>query len=287
MSLPGFHADPSLVRVGDRYWVHPTTDGFADWGGTTFSAFSSPDLVDWTDHGVVLRLGTDVPWASVRAWAPAMVPWRGRFHLFFCGEQAIGHAVADAPDGPFAADPAPLVPRDELPGQAIDPSFALDDDGTPLLLWGNTHAFVAPLSDDLATIDRTRLREVTPEGFREALALHRHDGRRYWTWSEDDTRDPEYRVAWGVDDGAGGIERRGVLLEQRPELGILATGHHDLLEVPGSGTWVIAYHRFAIGTTPPGDGTHREVVFDELHHTADGGLAAVPTLEGLRLPLPS
>ncbi len=33
MSLPGFTADPSLVRIGDRYWVHPTTDGFADGGG--------------------------------------------------------------------------------------------------------------------------------------------------------------------------------------------------------------------------------------------------------------
>ena len=48
--LPGLYADPNISVVGDTFWIHPTTDGFAGWSGTQIKAFSSKDLVHWTDH---------------------------------------------------------------------------------------------------------------------------------------------------------------------------------------------------------------------------------------------
>jgi hypothetical protein len=62
-------------------------------------------------------------------------------------------------------------------------------------------------------------------------------------------------------------------------LGILDTGHHSIVQVPGTDDWYIAYHRFAI---PGGNGTHREVTIDHLRFTEDGTIARiVPTLEGV------
>ncbi|HEY5375458.1 MAG TPA: family 43 glycosylhydrolase, partial [Polyangiaceae bacterium] len=62
--LPGYNADPQIAMFGGKFYIYPTTDGFANWLGTNFHAWSSPDLVKWTDEGVVLDLGPGVSWAD-------------------------------------------------------------------------------------------------------------------------------------------------------------------------------------------------------------------------------
>jgi large repetitive protein len=70
--LPGYNADPQIAMFGGKFYIYPTTDGFANWLGTNFHAWSSPDLVKWTDEGVVLDLGPGVSWADDKAWAPGI-----------------------------------------------------------------------------------------------------------------------------------------------------------------------------------------------------------------------
>lgn len=67
--IPGLFADPHLAMFNGRYYLYPTTDGYASWAGTYYKAFSSADLVNWTDHGVILDHGPDVTWADNSAWA--------------------------------------------------------------------------------------------------------------------------------------------------------------------------------------------------------------------------
>ncbi len=81
--LPGLYADPDVRYMDGRYWIYPTTDGFPGWSGTRFKAFSSRDLVHWTDHGVVLDLGPDVAWADGNAWAPAIAERDGKYYFYF------------------------------------------------------------------------------------------------------------------------------------------------------------------------------------------------------------
>ena len=70
-----------------------------------------------------------------------------------------------------------------------------------------------------------------------------------------------------------------MILEKDRSLGILATGHSSIIQVPGTDDWYIAYHRFAI---PGGDGTHRETTIDRLYFDADGTIkTVVPTLESI------
>ncbi|MEU4427343.1 family 43 glycosylhydrolase [Actinoplanes sp. NPDC024001] len=285
--LPGLYADPNITVFGDTFWMYATTDGFPGWSGTKFQAFSSKDLVNWTDHGVILDLGPDVSWADDSAWAPAIASRNGRYYFYFSGGgptggKHLGVAVADSPAGPFTdALGKPLVPAGTYSGQMIDPAVFTDDDGKSYLYWGNGSSYQVPLGDDMVSFDPAQVRTYQPAGYNEGSFVIKRGGTYYLMWSENDTRSPDYRVAYATGASPLGpwSERAGVILQKDPSLGILGTGHHSVVRVPGSDDWYTAYHRFAI---PGGDGTHRETTIDRLRFRADGSLEpVVPTLESV------
>ncbi|MFI1734682.1 family 43 glycosylhydrolase [Streptomyces acidicola] len=286
--LPGLYADPDVTYMDGRYWIYPTTDGFPGWSGTRFKAFSSKDLVNWTDHGVILDLGPDVSWADRNAWAPAIAERDGKYYFYFCAEQQIGVAVADSPAGPFKdALGKPLVAKGgSLKGQMIDPAVFTDDDGQSYLYWGNGHGYVVPLNDDMVSFDASKVRDITPDNFREGSFVIKRKGTYYFMWSEDDTRSENYHVAYATGPTPlGPWTKRGTILSKRPEYGILATGHHSVVNTPGTDDWYMVYHRFALNGPgrPGGDGTHRETTIDRMEFAADGTiLPVVPTLESIR-----
>ncbi len=281
--LPGLTADPDVHFLDGEYWIYPTSDGYADWGGKYFKAYSSGDLVHWRDHGVILDLGTDVSWADEHAWAPAVAERGGSYYFYFCAEQQIGVAVADSPAGPFKdALGQPLVRKGQLAGQMIDPAVFTDDDGQAYLYWGNEHAYVVPLNDDMTSYDPAKVEEITAGDFREGSFVVKRNGTYYFMWSEDDTRSEDYHVAYATGPSPSGPwTERGTILSKNPEYGILGTGHHSVVNVPGTDDWYVVYHRFALNGPgrPGGDGTHRETTIDRLRFAADGTiLPVVPTL---------
>jgi hypothetical protein len=283
--IPGLFADPHITFFNGRYYLYPTTDGYASWSAPYYKAFSSTDLVNWTDHGVILDHGPDVSWADNSAWAPAVVAKNGRYYLYFSGGAAsgdtakhLGVAVSDSPTGPFRdALGKPLIRAGAYPGQAIDPMVFTDDNGQSYLYWGNGAAHVVPLNADMVSFDPAAVRTITTTGFREASFVLKRNGTYYFMWSENDTRDENYQVAYATGPSPlGPWTKRGVVLQKRLELGIKGTGHHSVVQVPGTDTWHIAYHRFAV---PGGNGTNREVTVDRMTFNADGTIAPiVPTL---------
>jgi beta-xylosidase len=278
-TLRRYLADPCLVEIEGRFWLYPTTDGFPEWSSSSFRAYSSDNLVDWQDHGTVLELGTDVAWATTRAWAPAVIAHRGRYYLYFSADRNIGVAVGETPAGPFRDLGRPLVPADAYPGQMIDPAVFVDLDGTPFLYWGNGTAYGVQLNADMTSFNSRDVVCWHPGEFCEAAWVHSEDGVYYLTWSEGDTRSEDYRLAYATGSSALGPWReRGRLLGKRPELGIFATGHHSIAQDPVTCEWYIAYHRFALNG---GDGFHREVVIDRLHHGPLSTLTTTPTLRGV------
>ncbi|MFC7535140.1 family 43 glycosylhydrolase [Actinoplanes sp. GCM10030250] len=287
--LPGLYADPNIAVFGDTFWLYATTDGFAGWSGTQFHAFSSKDLVNWTDHGVILDLGPDVSWADNSAWAPAIAARDGKYYFYFSGGMATGNtakhlgvAVADSPAGPFTdALGKPLVPGGTYGGQMIDPAVFTDDDGKSYLYWGNGSSYQVPLNDDMTSFDASLVKTFKPANYNEGSFVVKRGGTYYFMWSENDTRSADYRVAYATGSSPLGpwSDRAGVILQKDPSLGILGTGHHSVVRVPNSDEWYIAYHRFAI---PGGDGTHRETTIDRLSFAADGAIQpVVPTLESV------
>jgi hypothetical protein len=284
--LPGQFADPELVKFGNRYYLYPTTDGFTGWSGTRFHVFSSDDLRIWKDEGVILDLATeDVPWAVGSAWAPAIASKNGKYYYYFCGkmksgESAIGVAVAETPVGPFTAQSQPLVNLEQMKrlgiamGQTIDPSVFFEDDGTAYLLFGNVHAAIVRLGDDMVTVIEDTMENLAGlHDFREAVTVLKRDGQYHFTWSCDDTGSEDYRVNYGTAESLyGPITYHYPVLVKNKEKDMLGTGHHSILQEPGTDKYWIAYHRFVTPLTrfTQEKGYHREVCIDPLSFGDDG-----------------
>lgn len=279
--IPGLYADPEVRYFDGKFYIYPTTDGYPGWSGTQFHAFSSTDLVNWTDEGVILDLGPDVSWADARAWAPSMVEHNGKYYFYFCAEAQLGVAVSESPTGPFTdAIGKPLLTYDDYPGQEIDANVFIDTDGQPYLYWGNGYAFMVPLNDDMISFDAGDVEEITPAGYREGSFVFKRGSTYYFSWSENDTGDENYQVAYATSSSPyGPWKKQAVILSKNTALGIRGPGHHSVVQVPGRDEWYIVYHRFAI---PEGDGTHRETTIDKLEFHENGTIkTVVPTLESI------
>ena len=298
--LDGYFADPEILYAEStgKFYLYPTSDGFTGWSGTYFKTFSSPDLVHWTDEGVILDLKKDVSWASRNAWAPAIIEKKTdtgyRYYYYFTAAQKIGVATAEHPTGPFTDSGQPLVagfPEGVTGGQQIDPDVFCDPvSGENYLYWGNGYLAVARLNPDMVSLETGTTRVITPEDgtFREGVYVFFRNGHYYFLWSEDDTRSENYRVRYGVSDSPFGpirIPENNLILSKDPGQGIFGTGHNSVLQIPGTDEWYIVYHRF---TRPKGitmgdaAGFHREVCIDRMEFDADGYIKPVkPTLKGI------
>lgn len=297
--LKGEYADPEILysKKTGKYYIYPTSDGFTGWSGTYFKAFSSSNLVNWKDEGVILDLPRDVSWGKRNAWAPTIaekkIGGRYQYFFYFCAAQKVGVATADNPIGPFKDSGKPLIAK--LPsgvggGQQIDPDVFTDPKtNETYIYWGNGYMAGARLNADMVSIDTTSIKILTPNSsFREGTEVFYRKGKYYFMWSEDDTRSENYQVRYGTSDsplGPVNVPADNLVLAKDPENGIFGTGHNAVLQIPGKDEWYIVYHRFnrPKGITM-GDaaGFHREVCIDKLEFNADGSVKRViPTLKGI------
>lgn len=290
--LDGFYADPDVLYSNKtkRYYIYPTSDGFDGWGGFYFKTFSSSDLINWQDEGVILDLKRDVPWGPRNAWAPTIAEKkvRGdyRYYYYFTAAQKIGVAVSDLPTGPFQDSGKPLIdfkPEGVKGGQEIDPAVFNDPkSGKSYLYWGNGYLAVAELDRDMVSIKKNTIKVLTPDKtFREGVYVFYRNGLYYFLWSEDDTRSENYRVRYGTSTSPYGpiiVPEKNLILQKDPAKGIYGTGHNSVLQLPGTDEWYIVYHRFnypyGIGM---GDaaGFNREVCMDRLYFDSNGQIVPV------------
>ncbi len=284
-TLPGLYADPQIAVFGDTYYLYPTTDGFDGWSGSSFKAFSSKDLINWKDEGVILDLASDdVTWADSRAWAPGIAEKDGIYYYYFSADANVGVASSTSPTGPFKdALGKPLVPSGKYPGQAIDPYAFKDDDGQYYFYWGNGSLFGAKLNEDMVSFAETPV-DMTPANFREAPVVFKRNGIYYLMWSEDDTGSENYQVAYATGTSPmGPWTKKDVILSKDLSLGIKGPGHHSILNIPNTDEYYIVYARHAI---PDGNGFNREVVIDKMEFNDDGTIKKVkPTLRGITEPV--
>lgn len=297
--LDGYYADPEVMyshKTG-RFYIYPTSDGYTGWSGNYFKVFSSPDLVHWQDSGKILQLGKDVTWANRNAWAPCItekvVNGDYRYYYYFCAAQKIGVAVSNHPTGPFKDLGHPLI--DHLPpgvksGQQIDPAVFTDPaTAKSYLFWGNGYMAGAELNSDMVSLKDSTLRILTPDKtFREGVYVFFRKGVYYFMWSENDTRDENYDVRYGMSDAPLGkikIPENNLVIAKNKKEGIFGTGHNAVLQIPGTDDWYIVYHRFNFPNGIHwGDaaGYNREVCIDKIEFNSDGTIKQViPTHGGV------
>ena len=298
--LKGYYADPEILYSNKtkKYYLYPTSDGFTGWSGNYFKTFSSVDLVNWKDEGVILDLVKDVTWGKRNAWAPTIaekkINGEYKYFYYFTAAQKVGVAVADKPEGPFKDSGRALVakrPSGIKGGQEIDPDVFTDPKtGKSYLYWGNGYMAVAALNNDMVSIDTNSIKVITPnKDFREGTEVFYRKGKYYFLWSEDDTRSENYRVRYGTADSPIGkiaTPENNLILAKDAKNGIYGTGHNSVVRIPGKDEWYIVYHRF---TRPKGVGMgdaagyNREVCIDRMEFDADGNIKKVtPTLTGIK-----
>lgn len=297
--LPGLYADPEVLysQKTGMYYIYPTSDGFKNWTGDYFKVFSSPDLKNWKEEGVILDLKKDLLWADKNAWAPCIVEKKNeqgeyQYYYYFTAERQIGVAVANNPTGPFVDSGKPLIgvekPKGMPRGQNIDPDVFIDPKtGKSYLYWGNYYMAVCELNEDMVSIrpNTTRILIPNDEYYSEAAHVFYRNGWYYISWSKNDTRSEDYEVRYVKSESpTGPIDpaQSEVIIQKYPEKGIYATGHHSILQIPGKDEWYIVYHRFKL---PDGidmgreAGYNREVCIDRLEFDEDGTIKKViPTI---------
>ena len=156
-----FTADPTARVFNNKVYLYPSHDikppvgQRADWFCMEdYHVFSSENLTDWTDHGVIVTQNK-VPWVrpdSYSMWAPDCVERNGKYYFYFPSTPAgamrgfgVGVAIADSPEGPFIPEPEPIKGIN-----GIDPCVLLASDGNAYIFWGNGRC--AKLKDNMKEI---------------------------------------------------------------------------------------------------------------------------------------
>ena len=287
----GDYADPEGVVFGKTYWIYPTwSDRYEN--QLYFDCFSSKDLVKWKKHERIID-NSAISWLRMALWAPAAVEKDGKYYLFFGGNDVhpgevggIGVAVADKPQGPFKDLIGKPLINDIVNGaQPIDQFVFQDKDGTYYMYYGGWgHCNIVKMADDFKSIvpfpDGTMYKEVTPKGYVEGPFMFIRDGKYYFMWSEGGWGGPHYRVAYAIADSPfGPFERKGVILQQDPEVATGA-GHHSVLHNPKSDKYYIVYHRRPLGSNKR---DNRVTCIDEMHFAPNGDILPVKmTFEGVK-----
>lgn len=264
--LPGFHADPEILFSENtgKYYIYSTTDGLPGWGGWTFSVFSSSDLKNWKDEGVMLDAKSDqVPWATGNAWAPCIIERKQKvggiekyqYYFYFSAHnphsnrKEISCAISDNPTGPFKALDKSIITDADRPagvngGQAIDVDVFQDPvSGKYYLYWGNGFMAGAELNDDMVSIKPETKVNLTPRGgtlqtwaYREGAYVFYRQGKYYFMWSVDDTGSPNYHVCYGTSASPLGPinidENHYMVISQVPDQKIYGTAHNSVILLP-------------------------------------------------------
>jgi len=287
--LPGVAADPEILLSENtgKFYIYPTTDALK------FRAFSSENLIDWKEEGVVLDLA-DVSWAKKEAWAPSImerkIDGKYRYFFYFCAERKIGVAVGDSPAGPFTDTGKPLFPA--LPegvqgGVPIDPDVFTDPaSGKTYIYWGNSFLAMAELADDFCSIKPETFQRLEIPGFFEGTHVFCRNGIYYLTWSQNDTRSVDYRVLYAVSDSPAGpftVPENNVILAKKPEADILGPGHHSVVQIPGTDRWFIVYHRHIMPYNP--NHCRRETCLGEMFFDADGKILPIDPAAEINEPV--
>ena len=282
-----FTADPTARVFEGKIYVYPSHDIPASPGrGRTnwfvmedYHVFSSENLTDWKDHGVILNQ-TNVPWLNNYAfnmWAPDCVFKNGKYYFYFPTGGRIGVAVADKPYGPFKPEEKPIAGV-----RGIDPCVLIDDDGSAYLFTGARGIAVSKLKDDLMESDGSsqRIANLPSPGLIEGPFAFKRNGIYYLTYPHAVTdseghqgaEELEYSISTNV---FGPYKWMGIITDTNGSG--CWTEHHSIVQYKDQ--WYLIYHDKQLS---PNFDKNRSIRADYLYFNQDGTIRKViPTLRGV------
>ena len=270
-----YTADPAPMVYNDTVFLYTTHDeddaeGFKmqDW-----LLYTSTDMVNWTDHGVVASLKSfDWVKRDNGAWAEQVVERNGKFYMYCpIHGNGIGVLVSDSPYGPFK-DPLgkPLVWQKEH-WDDIDPTVFIDEDGQAYMYWGNPNCYYVKLNEEMISYsgDIVKLKE-TPEHYQEGPWFYKRNGHYYLAFAS--TCCPE-GIGYAMSDSpTGPWKTKGYIMRPTERT---RGNHPGIMDYKGkSYVFGLNYDLLKLETN-----THyerRSVSVAEMHYNEDGTIQEVP-----------
>ena len=295
-----FSADPTARVFNNKVYLYPSHDikppvgQRQDWFCMEdYHVFSSENLPDWTDHGMIVTQNK-VPWVrpnSYSMWAPDCVYRNGKYYFYFPsspnagGGFAVGVAIADSPEGPFIPEPEPIKGIN-----GIDPCVLLASDGNAYIFWGNGRC--AKLKDNMKELADDNPKSTVKFGNREMEMIgancleglpnrqaegpfaFEYNGNYYLTYPyvRENTEVLGYAMS---KNPMGPYEYKGLIMAEHANG--CWTNHHSIINYKGQ--WYLFYHH---NDFSPSDDKRRSVCIEKLFFNADGTIKEVkPTMRGV------
>lgn len=288
-----FTADPTARVFGNRIYVYPSHDipctegkGRIGWFCMEdYHVFSSDNLTDWTDHGVIVSQNK-VAWVDSTAysmWAPDCIFRNGKYYFYFPTRPkdttingrgfTIGVAVSDKPYGPFIPEPLPIKGV-----RGIDPNVFIDKDGQAYLYWSQGNIYGAKLKENMLELDSEVkiLGELPEKGLKEGPYLFERKGIYYLTYPHVQNKVERLEYAIG-NNPLGPFTFTGVIMDESPTG--CWTNHHSFIDFKDQ--WYLFYHHNDLS---PKFDKNRSIRIDSMFFNTDGTIRKVtPTLRGVGL----
>jgi arabinoxylan arabinofuranohydrolase len=269
-----YTADPAPLVYNDTvflYTGHDEDDAFG-FKMQNWLLYTSTDMVNWTDHGVVASL-KDFKWLNTDngAWAPQCISRNNKFYMY-CpvpNGMGIGVLVADSPYGPFN-DPLgkPLI-KNSL--HDIDPTVFIDDDGQAYLYWGNPNLYYVKLNKDMISYSGEIINESTkPDNYQEGPWVWKRNGHYYLSYAS--TCCPE-GIGYAMSNlPTGPWEYKGMIMDGDQR----SSGNHPgIIDYKGS-SYVFGFNYAILKQTMSKHYERRSVCLENLTYNKDGSIQKLP-----------
>ena len=296
-----FSADPTARVFNNKVYLYPSHDIMPpagqrqDWFCMEdYHVFSSENLTDWTDHGVIVTQNK-VPWVrpdSYSMWAPDCVERNGKYYFYFPSTPkggmrgfGVGVAIADSPVGPFICEPEPIKGIN-----GIDPCVLQASDGNAYIFWGAGRC--AKLKDNMKELADDTPKEKVKWGEREFEMMgvnclkdlpsrqaegpfaFEANGWYYLTYPY--VREKTEVLGYAMSKNPmGPYEYKGLIMAEQPNG--CWTNHHSIINYKGQ--WYLFYHHNYLS---PSDDKRRSACIEKLFFNPDGTIQEVKqTLRGV------
>ena len=148
-------ADPSCASDGDTFYILTDVDDYnnqTNWNYDIIGlyAFTSEDMKNWTDHGMIFRSTREFGDYPNNTWASGIAVKNGKVYIVYPdGASGVGMITAPAIDGPYtdpvleshgvkriAGGSASVIGGCDDIDHCFDPGIFFDDDGTGYVVFG-------------------------------------------------------------------------------------------------------------------------------------------------------
>jgi xylan 1,4-beta-xylosidase len=264
--LPGFNPDPSIVRVGDDYYIATST--FEWFPGVQIH--HSRDLVHWRLLTRPLRRATQLNMLgdpdSCGIWAPCLTYADGLFWLIYTDVKRFGRTSVAGASGASMRDfhnylvTSPRIDGDwsdpvYLNSSGFDPSLFHDDDGRKYLLnmlWDHrpgANRFGGIILQEYSVKERKLIGERinifkgTPLALTEGPHIYKRNGWYYLLTAEGGTNF-NHAVTFARSRKLTGPyelhpDTHILSARHRPDCELHRTGHADLVETQNGETYMV------------------------------------------------